>query len=262
MTTPAIAIDGLCKRFGSQVVLDKLSFEIQPGELFIVMGLSGTGKSVTLKHLLRLIEPDAGSIRIDGQDLQQMSEAELVAYLKRVGMVFQNSALFDSMSSGDNVAFPLREHGQFSDAEIDARVDEMLRRVRLSHAKDRNPADLSGGMRKRVGLARALVLEPDFVFFDEPTSGLDMVTGAVIEDLILETHREFGYTGLVITHHWELAQKLASRVALLWAGGIHWVGSPGDFAKSDDPIIRGFLNRDPRILETIANKTDNANAHA
>lgn len=259
--TPAIVIQGLCKRFGAQIVLDQLNLEVQRGELFIVMGLSGTGKSVTLKHLLRLIEPDAGNIYIDGQNLQQMNEAELVAYLKRVGMVFQNSALFDSMSSGENIAFPLREHGQLSARQIEQRVDEMLQRVRLAHAKDKNPADLSGGMRKRIGLARALVLRPDFVFFDEPTSGLDLVTGAVIEDLILETHREFGYTGLVITHHWELAQKLASRVALLWAGGIHWVGTPNDFAKSTDPIIRGFLNRDPRILETATQKTNRAINH-
>lgn len=246
--TAAIAIDGLCKKFGTLQVLDGLSFSIERGEMFIVMGLSGTGKSVTLKHLLRLIEPDAGTIAIDGQDLFAMDENELVGYLKRTGTVFQNSALFDSFSTGDNVAFPLREHTDLSEAEIADRVDDYLRRVRLPDTRDKNPADLSGGMKKRVGLARALVMQPDIVYFDEPTSGLDMVTGAVIEELILETHREFGYTGLVITHHWELAQKLANRVALLWQGSVHAVGTPQEFAASRDPIVRGFLQRDPAVL--------------
>ncbi|RMF15657.1 MAG: ATP-binding cassette domain-containing protein, partial [Candidatus Dadabacteria bacterium] len=161
---------------------------------------------------------------------------------------FQYAALFDSMTAADNIAFPLREHTDRSEADIAATVEDLLRRVQLEGRGDRMPSELSGGMRKRVGIARSLALEPDILYFDEPTSGLDPVTAAVIEDLIMETHRDFGYTGLVITHHWELAQRLASRVALLWRGRIHAIGTPGEFEASHDPIIRGFLDRDPRVL--------------
>lgn len=244
----SIVIEGLVKRFGDQTVLDGLDVAIEPGEMFILMGLSGTGKSVTLKHLLRLIEPDAGRILIDGEDLAQMTPARLGDYLCRTGTVFQYAALFDSMTAADNIAFPLREHTDRSEADIAATVEDLLRRVQLEGRGDRMPSELSGGMRKRVGIARSLALEPDILYFDEPTSGLDPVTAAVIEDLIMETHRDFGYTGLVITHHWELAQRLASRVALLWRGRIHAIGTPGEFEASHDPIIRGFLDRDPRVL--------------
>lgn len=249
---PAIRLVGLTKRFGTQTVLDGIDLDIARGELFVLMGLSGTGKSVLLKHLIRLHTPDAGRVEIEGEDLASKDERALIAYLKRVGMVFQHAALFDSMSAGDNIAFPLREQGDRSPAEIRERVDFLLDKVRLRGVYDKLPSELSGGMRKRVGIARGLALAPDFVYFDEPTSGLDLVTATVIEDLILETHHEFGYTGVVITHRWELAQRLADRVALLWQGRIHSVGTPQEMETSDDRIVRGFLNRDPSVLKQDA----------
>ncbi len=245
---PAIRIRNLQKSFGENRVLENVNIDVEPGEILIVVGLSGSGKSVLLKHLIRLIEPDSGSIEIEGADLLAMDEQPLNQYLQNVGMVFQHAALFDSMSTGQNIMFPILEHNYMPPDQAEARARELLRRVRMPDAFDRNPADLSGGMKKRAGLARGLALGPKFVYFDEPMAGLDMVTGVVIQDLILETHREFGYTGVVITHHWDMAQRLGDRVALLWNGRIHATGTPAELESSTDRIVQGFLNRDPSVL--------------
>lgn len=248
---PALAVEGLTKSFADQPVLEGVNLRVPKGRIFVLMGISGSGKSVFLKHLIRLLKPESGRILVENRELAAMDRDELVRYLRRVGMVFQGSALFDSLSAGENVAFPLREHSELDDGRIRARAEEMLERVGLEGAYHKLPAELSGGMRKRAGIARGLALRPDFLYFDEPTSGLDPITSAVIEELIVETHREFGYTGVVITHSVSTAQRLGHKVALLWNGRIRAVGTFEDLAAADDPIIQGFLKRDPHVLELV-----------
>lgn len=245
----AIRIAGLSKRFGAQTVLEGIDLDVRKGEIFAVMGLSGSGKSVLVKHLVGLHSIDEGDILIEGVSLKNMSPEARLAYLRRIGMVFQHAALFDSLTTGENVAFPLRERGEKDEAKIAARVTEMLAAVGLEGAIEKMPAELSGGMQKRAGIARGLVGSPDFLFFDEPTTGLDPITSVLIENLILETHARFGYTGVVITHSVSTAQRIADRIALLWKGCIRALGTPDEIMASPDPIVQGFLRQDPRVLD-------------
>lgn len=245
----AIRIAGLGKRFGTQTVLEGIDLDVRKGEIFAVMGLSGSGKSVLVKHLVGLHTIDEGDILIEGVSLKSMSPEARLAYLRRIGMVFQHAALFDSLTTGENVAFPLRERGEKDEAKIAARVAEMLAAVGLEGAIEKMPAELSGGMQKRAGIARGLVGSPDFLYFDEPTTGLDPITSVLIENLILETHDRFGYTGVVITHSVSTAQRIADRIALLWKGRIRALGTPDEIMASPDPIVQGFLRQDPRVLD-------------
>lgn len=248
---PAIAVENLHKSFGKLAVLQGITLSIQKGEIFVLMGVSGSGKSVFLKHLLRLLLPDRGEIRIDGKPLSQYDDSSFFSYLKRVGVVFQNAALFDSLTAGENVAFPLREHTTMSEEEIRARVEELLLRVGLQGVADKYPSELSGGMRKRVGLARALALQPEFLYFDEPTSGLDPMVSALIEDLVGELHEEARFTGIVITHSLDTARRLGKRGALLWEGKIRFLGTMEEFFQSDDPVVQAFLRRDPHLIQGV-----------
>ena len=209
MSEPIYRVRGLSKAYDGRVVLDDVSFDIARGECFVVLGRSGTGKSVLLRHLNALERPDRGTVAFDGVELQDLPERELAPLRVRVGMLFQGGALFDSMTVFENVAFPLREHRALAEPEIAARVRQELANVGLPGIEDRMPAALSGGMKKRVALARSLVLEPEALLFDEPTTGLDPVTSASIGRLINETQRGRGMTAVVVTHDIALARSIA-----------------------------------------------------
>jgi phospholipid/cholesterol/gamma-HCH transport system ATP-binding protein len=238
---PAIRFDSVSKSFGSLNVLDGVSFEIQPGEAFCLLGRSGTGKSVTLKHLIGLIRPDAGQIFVEGEEISRFEGADLARVRKRMGYLFQYSALFDSVSVGENVAFPLRRHSKLSDGEIRRRARAMLERVGLPDVYQRMPADISGGMRKRAGLARALVLNPAILLVDEPSSGLDPITSVEIDDLLLDLKTREGTTLVVVTHNIPSARRIGDQLALLHQGRILERGSPAEFEASSVPMVRNFV---------------------
>lgn len=238
---PAIRFDSVSKSFGSLNVLDGVSFEIQPGEAFCLLGRSGTGKSVTLKHLIGLIRPDAGQIFVEGEEISRFEGADLARVRKRMGYLFQYSALFDSVSVGENVAFPLRRHSKLSDGEIRQRAQAMLERVGLPDVYANMPADISGGMRKRAGLARALVLNPAILLVDEPSSGLDPITSVEIDDLLLDFKTREGTTLVVVTHNIPSARRIGDQLALLHQGRILERGSPAEFEASSVPMVRDFV---------------------
>lgn len=235
------AVRGLSKAYGGKVVLRDVSFDIARGECFVVMGRSGTGKSVLLRHLNGLERPDAGTVTFDGVELTTLGEAALARIRVRLAMLFQGGALFDSMTVFDNLAFPLREHRRLSEDEIADRVRRELASVGLAGIEGRMPADLSGGMKKRVALARSLVLEPEVLLFDEPTTGLDPVTSASIGRLIRDTQKSRGMTSVVVTHDIALARGVADRVALLHQGGLRFVGTWEQVDASHDELLRGFV---------------------
>jgi phospholipid/cholesterol/gamma-HCH transport system ATP-binding protein len=236
-----IQIRGLQKSFNSAQVLRGVDFEIPDGETVVIIGRSGCGKSVLLKHLCGLLKPDAGSVAVDGAEIVALSERALTPIRKKFGVLFQSAALFDSMTVFENVAFPLREERKLSEAEIAKRVEEALDIVDLLEAKDKKPAELSGGMRKRVGLARAVVQYPKYVLYDEPTTGLDPILADNINDLILRLRDHFHVTGVAVTHDMISAYKIADRIAMLHDGRIHTVGTPQEIQSSTDPIVRQFV---------------------
>lgn len=241
MAEPLFRLRGLVKRYGERTVLDRIDLDIDRGECLVILGRSGSGKSVTLRQLNGLEPPDGGTVEFDGVTLSELSEDELVPYRRRIAMLFQSGALFDSMSVFDNIAFPLREHTRKSPEEIAARVAETLARVHLSGVEDKMPSALSGGMRKRVALARSIALEPEVVLFDEPTTGLDPVTSATIGRLIRDTHDELGVTTVVVTHDLPLARAAGDRVAFLDHGRFRFLGSWAEADASDDAVLAGFL---------------------
>jgi phospholipid/cholesterol/gamma-HCH transport system ATP-binding protein len=234
-------IRGLTKRYGDRTVLDDLDFDILKGECLVILGRSGSGKSVTLRQLNGLEKPDAGRVVFDGTDLAQLGEAELYPARRRIAMLFQSGALFDSMDVFDNVAFPLREHTRRSEAEIAERVHQVLGQVGLRDIDHKAPSDLSGGMRKRVALARSLVLGPEVLLFDEPTTGLDPITSATIGKLINSIQRETGVTSVVVTHDIPLARRVGDRIALLVDGKLAFLGSWPEAEQSDDERLGDFL---------------------
>jgi phospholipid/cholesterol/gamma-HCH transport system ATP-binding protein len=236
-----IRIEGLRKRLGSKQVLDGVDLEIESGETMVVMGRSGTGKSVLLKHIIGLMEPDSGSIRVDDAEIVGLHERELNEVRKRFGMLFQGSALFDSLTVGENVGLPMREHQRLDDAEVHRRVAERLEWVGLSGVEDMKPASLSGGMRKRVGLARALAIDPAFVLYDEPTTGLDPIMADVIDRLIRSMQKRLGVTSVVVTHDMTSAYKVADRMALLHDGRVVFLGTPEEVRSTSDPLVRQFV---------------------
>ncbi len=236
-----IEIRNLHKSFGSQEVLKGVNLQIERGKMTVILGVSGCGKSVFLKHIIGLLKPDEGEVLLEGEDLTRAKEVRMNQILKRFGMLFQNAALFDSMTVEENTAFPLREHTRLAPEEIHRIVQEKLRLVGLPKIETKYPAELSGGMRKRLALARALVMDPEIVLYDEPTTGLDPIVSDVIEDLIRETQQRLGHTGIAITHSLKTCFKLADRVAMMEDGKIIEFTTPEDFRASTDPRVRQFL---------------------
>ena len=238
----AIRLRGVTKAFGTHRVLDALDLDVPRGCITVVIGLSGAGKSVLLKHVIGLMRPDEGSIEIGGQEITKLSDRALRAMRARFGYVFQDGALFDSMSVYDNVAFPLREHTSLAEDAIRARVMACLADVGLEAHGEKSPSNLSGGMRKRASLARALVRDPEFLLYDEPTTGLDPIRTASIDQLISETDaRNPRVTSLVISHDMHATFQIAHKVAMLFEGRIIAEGDPATFARSEDPRVRQFL---------------------
>jgi phospholipid/cholesterol/gamma-HCH transport system ATP-binding protein len=241
-----IELRGVAKRFGEQVVLDGVDFDVQEGETLALLGPSGTGKSVLLKHVNGLIRPDAGSVVVDGLDVVRLSRHDLTALRTRIGYVFQNGALFDSMTVFENVRLGLSDEARFNDlAYARERVAECLRLVNLAPDTARKfPAELSGGMRKRVGIARAIAGEPKYLLYDEPTSGLDPVNADIIDELVKQLDNELGVTSVMVTHDVRGAFRVADRLALLSDGKIVLQGSQQEFLESRHPKVREFLERD------------------
>ena len=239
---PVIKIRKLKIAFGSKVVLNEIDLDVFPGETLAVIGPSGTGKSTVLKVLTGLLPPTSGSVVINGQETNGFDEAQWDELRKYMGVVFQYSALFDFLTVGENVAFGLRRHFKLPEEEIQARVDELLQMVGLPDTKEMMPAELSGGMKKRVGLARALAMQPQVVFYDEPTAGLDPVMTMTISRLIRKTQEKFGVTSLLVTHDMESVFTSADRIAMLYNGKIVQVGTVEEIKNSTNPIVRAFIS--------------------
>ncbi len=240
-----IRVENLRKSFGGQPVLKGVNLEVNRGEIMIVIGQSGGGKTVLLKHLLGLLGADAGRIVVAGVDITELRGEALDAVRRRYGVVFQGGALFDSMSVFDNVAFPLRERTALGRAEIAERANAKLEQVGLGVMGEKNPAEISGGMRKRVAIARALVTEPEIVFFDEPTTGLDPVLVNTIHGLIVDLHAKFAFTAVMVSHEIPEIFKIAQRVAMLYDGRIVEVGPAEAIQNSPNPVIQQFIRGDP-----------------
>ncbi|MBA3498647.1 MAG: ATP-binding cassette domain-containing protein [Gemmatimonadales bacterium] len=238
-----ITIDGLTKAFGAKRVLEGVSLEVPDGRNTVVIGYSGVGKSVMLKCIVALLEPDAGQVVVDGAVVQAMSRGELAELRGRIGYVFQFAALFDSMTVAENIALGLVKRGLDRDT-IAQRIEESLAVVELSGTEDKYPAELSGGMRKRVGIARAVALKPHYILYDEPTSGLDPVTSAVMDQLMVRT-RDLGVTGLVVTHDMRSAFCVGDRIAMLHEGRIRQVGTKAEIQATEDPVVRQFIEGRP-----------------
>lgn len=237
-----IKVTDVHKSYGAQKVLDGIRFTIDSGAITSIIGRSGGGKTVLLKHLIGLERPDSGHIEIDGERLDLLRETDLNNIRKRIGVLFQDGALFDSLTVNENVAFPLKEHTKLKDEEIKRIVEKKLSTVGMSSHGDKYPAQISGGMRKRAGLARALALEPKVVFFDEPTSGLDPVTKAVIYDLIIKTHAENQITYVVVSHDIAGVFAVSDQIMMLWEGKILAKGTPKQMKEASNPIIRQFIS--------------------
>ncbi len=240
-----IKIQGLTKSFRRQAVLRGVDLEVHTGSITIVIGRSGGGKTVLLRHLLGLLRPDAGSVLIDGVDITRLSTRDLDGIRQRYGVVFQGGALFDSITCAANVAFPLRERFKLPRREVARRVREALNAVGLAEVGRKYPAEVSGGMRKRVAIARALVTEPEIVFFDEPTTGLDPVLVNAIHHLIMDLHRRYRFTAVMVSHEIPEIFTVADTVAMLHEGRIIEVGAPDVFQASTNPVVRRFIHGHP-----------------
>lgn len=236
-----IRLKHVTKYFGEHKVLDSIDLTIETGETFVIVGFSGAGKSVCLKHIIRLLTPDFGKVYVDDDVISEASGRDLERLRERFGMLFQGAALLEWLTAGENVALPLRERTNLSEAEIQRRVHEKLHLVNLEGIYDAHPADLSGGMRKRVGLARAIVMDPEIVLYDEPTSGLDPVTSRAIDDLIDRLRVELKVTGVVVTHDLFSALSIGTRIAMIHEGKIIELSKPNDFVQSQNTIVRDFL---------------------
>ena len=237
-----IEVRDLSKSFGAQPVLDAVSFRIEGGESVAIIGRSGGGKSVLLKHIIGLLQPDSGTVLIDGENIVAMNERQLLRVRRKFGMVFQGAALFDSMTVAENVAFGLRRHEHLTEAEIATRVAAVLDVVDLPGTEKKKPAELSGGMRKRVGLARAIIYEPQIVLYDEPTTGLDPIVSDSIDQLIIRVRDRLKVTSIVVTHDMRSAQRVGNKVFLLHAKKIYASGPPAEFFASADPVVRQFVD--------------------
>ncbi len=241
-TEPLIRVEGLHKSFGDLEVLRGTDLSVSKGESMVVIGGSGTGKSVLIKHIIGLLRPDEGKVTVDGRVVARLRRSDLGELRRGMGMLFQYAALFDSMTVGDNVAFALRQHTRMKAAEIADRVEEVLAMVGLSGVQDKWPAELSGGMKKRAGLARALALGPQIVLYDEPTTGLDPILADQINDLILDFQQRLSVTSVTITHDMTSAYKIGDRIAMLYEGRIEEVGTPAEIQNSSNPVVQQFIH--------------------
>jgi phospholipid/cholesterol/gamma-HCH transport system ATP-binding protein len=238
---PIIQIEGLKKTFGHNPVLKGIDLDVEEGTTLVILGGSGSGKTVLMKHMIGLLRPDSGQVVVEGQDLVQLPNDDLAQVRKKFGMVFQAAALFDSMTVYENVAFPLREHLRLKEDQIQVKVKEKLSIVGLKNVEQRFPADLSGGMRKRVGLARAIILDPKIVLYDEPTTGLDPITTDYVDEMILDAKKQLGVTSVVISHDIASAFKVADQIAFLHQGLIVDQGPPTQLRHSKHPAVNAFL---------------------
>src|SRR5271169_6489132 len=245
-----IEVRALKKSFGPQPVLDDVSFQIEHGESVVIIGRSGGGKSVLLKHIIGLLQPDSGAVLIDGENIVGMNERQLLRVRRKFGMVFQGAALFDSMTVAENVAFGLRRHEHFTEAEVAQRVEKTLELVDLPGTEKKNPAELSGGMRKRVGLARAIIYEPQIVLYDEPTTGLDPIVSDSIDKLIMRVRDHLKVTTVVVTHDMRSARRVGQRVLMLHEKKIYANAAPAEFFASSDAVVYKFVEgvSDPKEL--------------
>ena len=245
----SIQLTGIHKGFGPKQILRGLDLDVEEGETVSLVGFSGAGKSVTLKHIAGLLMPDRGTVVVDGKEVPRLSRKELYQMRLDMGYVFQFAALFDSMTIGDNVAMGLRQKGGMSEKEIRDRIAESLGRVGLEGFEKRLPAELSGGQRKRAGLARAIAYRPKYLLYDEPTSGLDPVTTEVIDRLIIRMKEDLGVTSLVITHDMKSAYAISDRIAMLFEGRVVEVGTPDEIKRTENRIVRGFVEGRPEMIE-------------
>ena len=247
----SIQIQELHKAFGANEVLRGFSAEAAEGETLCILGGSGSGKSVTIKHVVGLLRPDRGDVVVDGESVVGMSQEELYELRRKVGYVFQFAALFDSMTVMENVGLGLRRIRGTTEDEIRQRVEECLAMVELEGLGDRLPSELSGGQRKRAGIARAIATQPSYILYDEPTTGLDPITRALIDRLINRLKKELGVTGVVITHDMESAFRVADRMAMLYEGTARFFGTPDEARSTDDPVVRAFIDGRPELLEGV-----------
>jgi phospholipid/cholesterol/gamma-HCH transport system ATP-binding protein len=235
------------KSFGPKKVLEGFTLDVAEGETVALIGYSGTGKSVAIKHIVGLLEPDRGTVWVDGLEVPKLKRLDLYTLRSKIGYVFQFAALFDSLTICDNVAMGLRKEGRLSEREIMKRVGEALELVDLPGVESTYPAELSGGMRKRVGIARAIARQPKYILYDEPTTGLDPVTSAIIDQLMIRMREKLGVTGIVVTHDMRSAYTVASRIAMLYEGKIRQVGTVDEIRHTDDPIVRQFIEGRPDL---------------
>ena len=229
------------KAFGPKQVLNGFTLDVLEGETMVIIGYSGTGKSVAIKHIVGLLEPDSGEVVVDGLEVPRLPRRELYKLRARIGYVFQFAALFDSLTIGENVAMGLRKQGELDEREISERVDQALDLVDLPGVQSKFPAELSGGMRKRVGIARSVALRPKYMLYDEPTTGLDPVTSAVIDDLMVRMRDKLGVTSIVITHDMRSAYTVGTRIAMLYQGRVRQVGTVDEIQHTSDPVVRQFI---------------------
>jgi len=237
-----IEVRDLRRQFGSHIVLDGISFQIDRGDAVVIIGRSGCGKSVLLKHLIGLLKPQSGEVYIEGQALSTLTERELLKVRRKFGMLFQSAALFDSLTVEENVSFVLRQEKELSEAEIRKKVAETLEMVELPGTEQKKPAELSGGMRKRVGLARAIIYQPEIILYDEPTTGLDPVVSDSIDQLILRVCECLKITSVVVTHDTRSMRKIGNRILMMVNGKIHVQGTPQEIFQSTDPLVHRFVN--------------------
>jgi phospholipid/cholesterol/gamma-HCH transport system ATP-binding protein len=245
-----IELNNVHRGFGAKQVLRGFTLRVEEGKTTSLVGFSGAGKSVTLKHIVGLLEPDSGSVRVDGLEVPQLARDELYELRRKVGYVFQFAALFDSMTIAENLAMGLVKKGGLTEAEIKDRIHESLRLVELEGFEGRLPPELSGGQKKRAGLARAIAFRPKYLLYDEPTSGLDPVTTTVIDRLIVKMKEELGVTSLVITHDMQSAYRISDRIAMLYEGKVLQEGTPDEIRNSENPIVRGFVEGRPELVES------------
>jgi len=245
-----IEVRDLRKSFGSNTILDGVTFRIEKGESVVIIGRSGSGKSVLLKHLIGLLQPDAGQVLIEGEDIVRMNERELLRVRRKFGMLFQGAALFDSMTVAENVGFAFRRDRSLPAQEVQRKVAEMLEMVDLPGTEDKKPAELSGGMKKRVGLARAIIYQPAILLYDEPTTGLDPMAADSIDQLILRVRDRLDVTTVVVTHDMRSTRRLGQRIMMLHDKRIYATGTPDQMFQSEDPIVRRFIEgvSDPKEL--------------
>jgi phospholipid/cholesterol/gamma-HCH transport system ATP-binding protein len=244
-TEPVVEITDLSRKFGDRIVLDNLSFKIHRGETMVIMGGSGCGKSTLLRHIIGVMKPTAGSVKIFGDEITTMNDREIADVRRRFGMLFQSGALLASLTVGENVALPLLQHTDMSAEEVHEIVTQKLQTVGLTGFENLKPAEISGGMKKRVGLARALALDPELLFSDEPTSGLDPIMTAVVDRLTLELTQGSGMTAVVVTHDMTSAFRIATRMIMLGRGTIIAQGTPDEIRTSPDPEVQQFINGEP-----------------